>query len=421
MWAVLDADSFFCSVEKVFHPGLDGKPVCVLSSNDGIIVALTREAKALGLKRGDPCHQVRDIIGKGHVTVFSGNMMLYAAMSERIAGIIRSSLDNCIQYSIDESFVNLAGYEKHHNLETSLREVAQKIKLWTDIPVSVGIAPTKTLAKIGSRFAKNYRGYHSVCMIDSDEKRRKSLSMTQLSDIWGLGRRTCGKLSSLGISSPLEFADKDISWVRRNFTKPGIQTWLELNGHPCIDICEDTWRQSITTSRSFGTMVTDKEMLKASVASFAASCAGKLRAQKSLTSCVSVFISSNPFREDLPQYMNMATRILDIPTADTMEITAAALALTESLYRPGIQYKKTGVILDRISCGAYQQDMFDSIANRPQRLELSKAVDSLNCRFGVKSVHLAVEGNSGDAWHVRADHRSQNYLTDINGLLTIHI
>lgn len=419
MWAVLDANSYFCSVEKVFHPGLNGKPVCVLSSNDGNIVALTPEAKALGLKRGDPYFKVRDIIERNKVSIFSGNLMLYSAMSKRMVSIIRNNLSNCIQYSIDESFADLNGYGKM-NMENLLRHVAEEIRLYTDIPVSVGVAPSKTLAKIGSRFAKKYSGYKSVCLIDTDEKRRKALALTELSDVWGIGRRTCSRLMSLGISSPLQLADKDFGWINRNLTKPGLQTWMELNGKSCIDICDDRFRQSITTSRSFGQMITGIDQLKASVASFAASCASTLRGQRSLAGSIAVFVSSNPFREDLAQYSNMSVRMFDTPTADTIEITAAALEIVNELFRPGIFYKKSGVILENISNGAYQQSLFDTIQNRSERLSLSRTVDSLNHRFGVKSVRLAVEGDKTEQWRVKSEHRSPNYLTDLNEILTVN-
>ena len=299
MFALVDCNSFFCSVEKVFHPGLNGKPVCVLSNNDGCIVALTPEAKMLGLHRGDPLFKVKDIVRANNVRIFSTNMQLYAAMSKRVTNILRKSVAHVENYSIDESFCYLDGYERLYNLEDFMRDIADRIKLWTDILVSVGVAPSKTLAKMGSKFAKKYRGYRSVCMIDNEEKRRKALSMFELGDIWGIGRQTLSKLNYYGISTPLEFADKSESWVRSRFYKPAQQTWLELNGIPCIDTSEVIRNQNICTSRSFGEMITDLPSLKASVATFASSCGNKLRAQKACAGSVTVFIYSNRFREDL--------------------------------------------------------------------------------------------------------------------------
>jgi len=420
MYALVDCNSFFCSCEKVFHPGLQGKPVCVLSSNDGIIVALTPEAKAVGLHRGDPLFKVKQIIDRYKVAVFSTNMYLYSAMSKRIVSILRESCEQVETYSIDESFMNLRGYERNFNLEDYMRSVASRVKLWTDVPVSVGIAPTKTLAKMGSKFAKNYRGYRSVCMIDTEEKRRKALALFELDDVWGVGRRTYGKLLSLGVDTPLEFADKPAEWVHRHFSKPGFQTWCELNGIPCIDTEEVLQRQTICTSHCFKDMVTSLDALKASVATFAGSCANKLRGQGSVAQCVSVFVGSNPFREDLAQYWNGESLRLPVATCDTLEIADAAMRIVSSLYRPGIRYKRSGVMLSEITPDAYvQQDLFDPTRGRGERRMLSEKIDEMNQKFGLKTVRLAVEDGEADHWRSRHEHRSPNYLTDINELLTI--
>ena len=420
MVALVDCNSFFCSVEKVFHPGLKGKPVCVLSSNDGCIVALTPEAKALGLRRGEPIFRKRDIVEREGVVVFSSNMYLYAAMSRRIVSILRKSIERVENYSIDESFCYLDGYERLYDIEQLMRDVADRILLWTDIPVSVGVAPTKTLAKMGSKYAKQYKGYRNVCMIDTDEKRRKALALFDLADVWGVGRRTFDKLTDLGIRTPLEFADKSEHWVRTHFTKPTVQTWMELNGHPCIDTTEHLSHQTICTSRSFGSMVGDLSSLKASVATFAASCANKLRAQQSLCSEVMVFVSSNPFREDLEQYHAALSYTFAVPTCDTIEITEAALMLAEVLWKRGVQYKKSGVVLNRITpVQGSQGELFDPIPNRTARTELMQTIDSLNQRYGVRTVHLGVEGPEQQPWKVKSEHRSPNYLTDIRDILTV--
>lgn len=422
MFALVDCNSFFCSVEKVFHPGLDGRPVCVLSSNDGCIVALTPEAKAVGLHRGDPIFKMKDIVEKHQVILFSTNMPLYAAMSRRVTSILRLSVHHVENYSIDESFCDLQSFGEHFDLTKLMREVRQRIKLWTDIPVSIGIAPSKTLAKMGSKFAKQYQGYRGVCMIDTEEKRRKALEIFALSDVWGIGRRTLEVLNYYGVHTPLQFADKKESWVRAHFHQPGVQTWMELNGIPCIDTSEVIRNQNICTSRSFGDMVSDLPSLKASVASFASSCANKLRGQQSLCQSVTVFVSSNSFRTDLPQYGNAATVLLATPTADTLEINKAAMQCLESVYLPGIMYKKSGVLLGKIS-PAYpaQMELFNSPAMRMRRENLMHALDDINQRYGAKTLHLAVEDCGHQPWHVKCEHRSPNYLTDINEILTIRI
>lgn len=422
MFALVDCNSFFCSVEKVFHPGLDGRPVCVLSSNDGCIVALTPEAKAVGLHRGDPIFKMKDIVEKHQVILFSTNMPLYAAMSRRVTSILRLSVHHVENYSIDESFCDLKSFGEHFDLTKLMREVRQRIKLWTDIPVSIGIAPSKTLAKMGSKFAKQYQGYRGVCMIDTEEKRRKALEIFALSDVWGIGRRTLEVLNYYGVHTPLQFADKKESWVRAHFHQPGVQTWMELNGIPCIDTSEVIRNQNICTSRSFGDMVSDLPSLKASVASFASSCANKLRGQQSVCQSVTVFVSSNSFRTDLPQYGNAATVLLATPTSDTLEINKAAMQCLESVYLPGIMYKKSGVLLGKIS-PAYpaQMELFNSPVRRMCRENLMHALDDINQRYGAKTLHLAVEDCGHQPWHVKCEHRSPNYLTDINEILTIRI
>ena len=422
MWALVDCNTFFASVERVFHPGLRGKPVLVAGSNDGIIVALTAEAKKLGIKRGDAVFKVRDIVARNNVAVFSGNMMLYSAMSKRVVSIIRRSVEKVDQYSIDECFADLSGYDTRYDLAEYMRGVADRIRQWTDIPVSIGIAPTKTLAKMGSKFAKQYPGYRSVCLMDTAQKRRKALELFPLDDVWGIGPRTYEKLLSLGVRTPLEFADKPGDWVERHFHKPGVQTWKELNGYSCIDTTEILQRQNISTSRSFGQMVTDQDHLKASVAYFTSSCANKLRAQGSVAGSITVYVCSNRFREDLPQYFNAATRKFPVATSDTLELTEAALSVLESIYRPGISYKKSGVILGDISSGkGVQQDLFDTIGNRPQRLALSRTMDTINQRYGLKTIGLAVEGERSDTWRAKSEHRSPNYLTDLSDILTVRI
>lgn len=435
MYALVDCNSFFCSVEKVFHPGLEGKPVCVLSNNDGCIVALTPEAKACGLHRGDPIFKVEGIVKHYDVKLFSTNMMLYASMSKRVTSILRKNIAHVENYSIDESFCDLRGYETHYDLTEMMRGVGEKIRLWTDIPVSIGVAPSKTLAKIGSKFAKKYAGYMGVCSIDTSAKRRKALELFDLADVWGIGRMTLSKLNYYGIQSPLEFADKSESWVKRHLTKPGVQTWMELNGIPCIDTHEVKRNLTVCTSRSFGNMVGDLASLKESVATFAASCANKLRGQQSGCQSVTVFIASNRFREDLEQYGTSATETLLVSTSDTVEITKAAMRALERIYREGIMYKRSGVIVSDVRpISPLEQDLFDPIQNRKERATLMHTIDELNHRFGLKTVRLCAEGgllnakrtgastafDAEDApWKLRCEYKSPNYITDINELLTV--
>lgn len=420
MFALVDCNSFFCSVEKVFHPGLEGRPVVVLSNNDGCIVALTPEAKALGLHRGDPIFKVRDIVERGGVRVFSSNIRLYAAMSKRITGILRKSVQRVENYSIDESFCLLDGYDEHFQIEDFMRGIVEKIRLWTDIPVSVGVAPTRTLAKMGSKFAKQYPAYRSVCMIDTEAKRRRALELFPLADVWGIGRGALSTLQYFGIDTPLAFADRPERWVKAHLKMPGVRTWMELNGRSCIDTAETARRQTICHSRSFGQMTTELSCLREAVAHFAAGCASTLRGQRSVAGEVTVFITSNHFRDDLPQYDNMASVTMPVPTADTAEITSAAVAVLTHLYRQGIMYKKAGVILSSITpASPIALRLFDDVPNRLERAKLMHTIDDLNHKYGLKSLHLAAEGDTAAPWRVKSECRTPDHLTDINQLLTI--
>ncbi|MCF0172924.1 MAG: DUF4113 domain-containing protein, partial [Bacteroidales bacterium] len=243
-----------------------------------------------------------------------------------------------------------------------------------------------------------------------------------LADVWGIGRQTLAKLNRYGVTTPLEFADKKESWVRSRFPLPTVQTWRELNGIPCIDTSEKAQKQSICTSRSFGEMVGDFDTLKTSVADFAASCANKLRGQHSVASAVTVFILSNRFREDLPQYCNGTTITLETPTSDTIEITAAATKALRAIYREGILYKKAGVILGDITDASYlQRNLFDALRNRPERNLLMEGIDRLNHHYGLKTIRLAAEGGAKPLWRPKSEHKSGNYLSDLSDILTIRI
>lgn len=422
MVALIDCNNFFCSVERVFCAGLRNKPVCVAGSNDGIIVALTQEAKALGLKRGDPVFKVKDVIRRNDVKIFSTNMTLYAAMSKRITNILRNAVQRVENYSIDESFCYLDGYEKMGDIEDCMRDIVHRIALFTDIPVSVGIAPSKTLAKVGSKFAKKYKGYRSVCLIDTEEKRRKALTLFELADVWGIGRQTLQKLNDYGVFTTIDFADKTEEWVKRRFNLPVVQTWRELNGIPCIDTQEKPQKQSICTSRSFGEMVTSFDTLKSSVVTFASSCANKLRGQHSFARAVTVFVTTNRFRQDLPQHSETYTQLLPVPTSDSLEIVNAAVSALQLIYKEGFHYKKSGVILSEISQTEYvQQYFFDNIPNRPERRELMKAIDTINQNYGANKIYIGASGGTTPTWQNKSENRSRNYLTNLNDLLTIKI
>ena len=325
MRGLVDCDNFFCSCERVFRPDLNGKPVVVLSKNDVGVVAMSKEAKALGIKMGLPYYQMLEQYLKSGITAFSSNYKLYGDLSARVMAILREEAPSMYQYSIDETFLDLDGMN-----ESLLKEwgevLARKISKWTGVPVSIGIAKTKTLAKIASRFAKKYDGYKKCWIISTERQREKALRLVETSDIWGIGRRISRGLEVYGIKTAWDFTQKSRSWVKSKYHIPAKRTWLELNGHSVIGIdeMEGRTKQSIMTSRSFPDMLTTIDQIKPNVANYAARCASKLRKQKSACGMLNVFIQSNFFREDLPKYSCNAAYFFSTPTNTTTEIVSAA-------------------------------------------------------------------------------------------------
>ena len=392
MWGLVDCDNFFCSCERVFRPELNGKPVVVLSNNDGCVVARSREVKALGIKLGMPYYQMLEQYPNSGVTAFSSNYKLYGDMSARVMAVIREEVPRLYQYSIDEGFMDLHGMGKT-DIKIFGENLAKKVLKWTGIPVTFGIAPTKTLAKMAARFGKNYEGYHKCCLISTDEQRIKALKLFEVEDVWGIGRRIAKKLNFAGVFTAYDFTEKTRAWVKSRFHVPGERTWLELRGHDVIGVDEmgAKTKQSIVTSRSFPDMITDISLLREHFANYAARCAMKLRRQNTVCAIVTVFLESNFFRQDLAQYSNSASFIFTTPTNTTPEIVKAALAVLEKIFLPGIHYKRGGVMVSEItSASAIQPDLFEFDAGLSQKYRtISEAIDEINLRLGADTVVLA--------------------------------
>ena len=391
MVGLIDCDNFFCSCERVFRPDLAGKPVVVLSNNDGCVVARSREVKALGIPDCLPYYQMMQQYPDSGIVAFSSNYTLYGDMSSRIISILREEAPAVTQYSIDEAFLDLHGMDSI-NLKEWGEALCRKILKHTGMPVSLGIAPTKTLAKIASRFAKDYPGYNKCCLIASDEQRIKALSLMPIHKVWGIGRRLTRTLNYHSIHTAYDFTLRSKSWIRSKFHVTGERTWMELNGFSVIDIedLEGVPKKSIVTSRSFPDMITDISDLKSHVANYAARCAMKLRKQKSTCAMVTAFIQSNYCREDLPQYSNSAFRTFTTPTDTTPEIVAAAMEIIGRIYRRGIHYKRAGIMVSVIAPAcAIQPDLFDYTPEKSQKLRaLSQVLDKVNCKMGADTVVL---------------------------------
>ena len=418
MFALCDCDSFFASCERVFRPELYGKPVVVLSNNDGCIVAMTKEAKELGLKRGTPFYQVSDLILQHQVNFFSSNYTLYGDISARVMQLIAEETGDIDIYSIDEAFFSIDGF-KSDMLHESLVALRHKIYKGIGVPVSIGVGPTRTLAKVASHFAKKIPGYHGVCIIDNDEKRIKALQLFPVGDTWGIGRQFRKKLEYYGVVTAYDFQKKQEAWVSQQFKLPGVRTWKELRGIPCKDINELPEKQSICTSRSFGDMITDFDKMAESVANFTASCARKLRTQHTVAGNITVFILTNRFREDLPLYMNSTNVQFITPTDSTLQLTNYALVALRKIWREGYHYKKSGVILTDISSNtSVQQNLFDTTDHFKQQ-RLTRAIDAINKKEGTDAVHLAVQSDSFSKWNLKREFKSPCYTTNIKEVLVV--
>ena len=325
MYALADCNNFFASCERVFRPDLNGKPVIVLSNNDGCAVARSNEAKALGIKMGDPYFKIKDIIERNHVAVFSSNFALYGDMSRRVQEVLRSFAPAVEQYSIDEAFLDLTGME-NVDFAAFAREVSRACWKYTSIPVSVGVAPTKTLAKIASKLCKQYPKLQGGCYMYRPQDIEKVLRKFPAKDVWGIGRRSVKKLESMGVKTAWDYTQLPETTVRKLFALPGFRTWKELKGIPCVEF-EDMVepKQSICVSRSFAHEITTLPELTEQVATFAVSAVAKLRKQGSLAQEITVFAMTNRFKDDAPQTSGGVCVPFPDATADHRTVVLAAV------------------------------------------------------------------------------------------------
>ena len=421
MFALVDCNNFFVSCERVFQPWLEGRAVVVLSNNDGCVVARSNEAKALGIKMGTPFFQVRGLCDSGRLEVRSSNYRLYGDMSGRVMRLLRRTVPQVEVYSIDEAFMVL-GEMKPEQYMPLCRETAEKVRRWTGIPVSIGVAPTRTLAKMASHFAKRYPAYRGVCVIDSMEKRRKALELTPIREVWGVGWRGAPKLEAAGVRTAADLAGRPEEWVLRHMGTGGVRTWKELHGEAVINRDIEERKQSICTSRSFPELIEDRDELAARVSDFAAACARKLRKEDSVAGKVMVFLGTNRFREDLPQYNPTGEAELDPPANSTQAIVKAALGVFGRIYSPGYGYKRAGVIV----CGTgpadlVQLSLFDREEDREIREKsetLSELMDRINSH-GENLLRLGVQRPGHYSDGIRREHCSRLFTTDWNELLEI--
>lgn len=449
MIGLADCNNFYCSCERVFRPDLTGKPVVVLSNNDGCVIARSEEAKALGYKMGDPFYQVKSKLEAEGVAIFSSNYTLYGSLSNRVMSMLSHYSPHIDQYSIDESFFEVdesmaevfflqdSDNKRHQTaavddpiLHRYGARISSDVLRAVGIPISIGIAETKTLAKIGSKFAKKYKGYQGCCIIDTDERRHKALTLFPVEDVWGIGRQTARRLDYLGIHTAAQFADKKESWVRSHFNITTVRTWKELNGESCISIDELPQKKSICTSRSFSDEgISDKDVIEEAVANFAVRCAEKLRRQGSVCQGITVFAWTSRFNGNAPEYTLHDSLVLPIATQAQDEIVGAALTILRSRYpkpidsrpdRPELafRFKKAGVILWQISPdNPRQQDLFDTI-DRHRQKALMEAIDAINRKNGHGTIRQAIQGNAC-RFDLKREYMSQRFTTNIDEILRV--
>ena len=416
VFALIDCNAFYVSCERVFNPKLNNRPVVALSNNDGCIISRSKEAKALGIKMGVPLFKVKDIVEKEKVVVFSSNYTLYADMSRRVMNIISSSSPYTEIYSIDEAFVELSSLPIDY--ESYAHQLRQTILQHTGIPVSIGIASTKTLAKVANHKAKKDDSLNGVCSLVNYNNIDRILELTEVGDVWGVGRRLSKKLINHGIHNAKLLKNCSDSWIRKMMSVNGLKTITELRGISCIPLEEYSMtRKSCCTTRSFGKLLTNLEDIEQAVTTFARRAAERIRSESLAASCVSVFVRTNPFDKKSAYYSNAASRTLSHPTHDSITIIETSLLLTKRIFKNNYQYKKAGVLLSGLCDDSeIQETLFEK--NYNQNSDLMSAIDAINYRYGRDTLQMASECKVGN-WKQKRENCTRNYTTQIDRLLLV--
>ncbi len=442
-YALVDCNNFYASCERVFQPALTGRPVVVLSNNDGCIIARSDEAKALGIPMGAPLHEYAPLLKRQKVAVFSSNYALYGDISARVMDQLTFFTPDVEVYSIDEAFLGLDGFTPAM-LPDHMRQLRRSIRQWTGIPVSVGVAPTKTLAKLANRIAKKYTS-DGVYVMDDPELMTRILGDIEVEDIWGISKRWGARLRRMGIGTALQLRQASPRQIRQALSVVGERIVHELNGRSCLALEEIQPRKTIMSSRSFGTMISNRSDLEEAVASYTARAAEKLRRQRSRAGGIYVFIRTNRFRQQDPQYSNAAMVGMDEATSDTAKLIRAAMGALRHLWRAGYRYHKAGVMLtDLVDDHGDQASLFqthlytrgrDMAAERKTSDRRMAALDQINAAMGQGTLFHATEGLTpgghhhrekrrhnlpkAERWRMRAQFKSPAYTTRWSDLVRV--
>ncbi|KPN77838.1 DNA polymerase V subunit UmuC [Shewanella sp. Sh95] len=411
VFALVDCNNFYASCEKLFRPDLKDTPVVVLSNNDGCVVARSREAKLLGIKMGVPVFQIKAEMQRHGILAFSSNYALYADLSSRVMRTLEEMAPRVEVYSIDEAFLDLTGIESAISLVEFGQQVRERIGHWIGITVCVGIAPTKTLAKLANHAAKKYPATQGVVDLTNPDRQRRLLALVPVDDVWGVGKRLSKRLNTLGITTALDLANASPRAIRDQFSVVLERTVRELNGESCIELEEiPPTKKQIVCSRSFGVKVTQFELLREAVCEYATRATEKLRKEQQQAKVMTVFIRTSPFKDNEPQYSNSASGELLIPSCDTRDFIELANHLLKRIWKNGFRYAKAGVMLsDFYDPGMFQPGLFDDISTRSNSQQLMSVLDTIN-QSGAGKVFFAGQGTKKD-WSMKREHLSPAYTT----------
>lgn len=421
MYALCDVNSFYASCETVFRPDLKGRPVVVLSNNDGCVIARSAEAKKLGIKMGEPYFRQKDLFHRHGVLCFSSNYELYADMSNRVMTTLEEMAPRCEIYSIDEAFCDLTGVRNCRELTDFGREIRATVLQRTHLTVGVGIAQTKTLAKLANHAAKQWqRQTGGVVDLSSVDRQRKLMAALPVDEVWGIGRRISKKLEAMGIKTVLQLADTDIRFIRKHFNVVLERTVRELRGEPCLALEEFApAKQEIICSRSFSGRITEYEEMRQAICSYASRAAEKLRGEHQYCRFISAFVKTSPFALNEPYYGNNASVKLLTPTQDSRDIISAGIRCLDTIWKDGHRYQKAGVMLgDFFSQGVAQLNLFDDNAPRKNSARLMEVLDLLNAKDGRGTLYFAGQGIQPQ-WQMRREMLSPRYTTRYSDLLVV--
>jgi len=416
MYALVDCNNFYASCERIFNPKLRNVPIVVLSNNDGCVISRSNEAKELGIPMGAPAFEYEKIFKERNIAVFSSNYVLYGDMSNRVNLILKKYTPDIEFYSIDESFLKFKGFDKYDLTEYCLK-LREEILKNTLLPTCIGIAPTKTLAKVANHIAKKFPELKGVYCIDTIEKRIKALKWLDIEDVWGIGRRIAKKLKAKNITKAYQFTQLPDEYVRKEFSVVGLRLKKELEGISVLDLEEIVTKKNIATTRSFDTTYTEKSYLEERISTFAATCAEKLRNQKSTCNIVTVFVNTNRFNEKHEQYYKSINVIIPFATNSSIEIIKYAKKGLDLIFKQNYHYKKVGVIVSGIA--RENEKQFNMFEDEPvQHGKAMNVIDKLNFKYGTKKLKLGSQ-DLGKTWKMRQEQLSPNYTTNWSDILEV--